>query len=113
MAKKYVLLFPLSQKEEELQRNLENIKAADEGERKPENGAGKRKKGKKQPRIQQVLGHIPKKARSEKFCQLCKTHGVPHLTHNTSECHKCGKDGGAKGAAGEKGNPHKKGKELW
>ncbi len=29
---------------------------------------------------------VPKKVRAEKFCQLCKTHGRPHQTHNTHNC---------------------------
>ena len=29
---------------------------------------------------------VPKKARAEKFCQLCKTHGGPHQMHNTRDC---------------------------
>jgi len=41
---------------------------------------------------------VPKKVRSEKFCQRCKTHGGPHLTHNTSDCHKYDKDGKPLGA---------------
>ncbi len=28
----------------------------------------------------------PKKAKTEKFCQRCKTHGGSYNTHNTSEC---------------------------
>jgi hypothetical protein len=32
-------------------------------------------------------GWIPKKGRSEKFCQRCKAHGGPFTTHNTLECH--------------------------
>ncbi len=31
---------------------------------------------------------VPKKVRSEMFCQRCKTHGGPHQTHNTSDCRK-------------------------
>jgi hypothetical protein len=31
---------------------------------------------------------VPKKARAERFCQRCKTHGGPHQTHNTSDCHR-------------------------
>ena len=45
--KKYMLLFLLPQKEEELLCNLKKIKAADEGEGSSEKGAGKGKKGKK------------------------------------------------------------------
>ena len=38
---------------------------------------------------------IPKKAKHslDYFCQLCKEHGGPHMTHNTKDCHKYEKDG--------------------
>jgi len=42
---------------------------------------------------------IPKKVRSEKFCQQCETHGGPHQMHNTSDCRKYDKDGKPLGAA--------------
>jgi hypothetical protein len=32
-------------------------------------------------------GRVPKKGRSEKFCQRCKAHGGPFTTHNTLDCH--------------------------
>jgi hypothetical protein len=31
-------------------------------------------------------GQVPKKGRSEKFCQHCKAHGGPFTTHNTLDC---------------------------
>ncbi len=31
-------------------------------------------------------GRVPKKGRSEKFCQWCKAHGGPFTTHNTLDC---------------------------
>jgi hypothetical protein len=31
-------------------------------------------------------GQIPKKGCSEKFCQHCKAHGGPFMTHNTLDC---------------------------
>ncbi len=31
-------------------------------------------------------GQVPKKGRSEKFCQRCKAHGSPYQTHNTLDC---------------------------
>ncbi len=31
-------------------------------------------------------GRVPKKGRSECFCQQCKAHGGPFLTHNTLDC---------------------------
>jgi hypothetical protein len=36
---------------------------------------------------------VPKKARTEKFCQRCKTHNGAHKTHNTNECRCYDKDG--------------------
>ncbi len=41
---------------------------------------------------------VLKKVHSEKFCQLCKTHGGPHQTHNTNDCRKYDKDGKPLGA---------------
>jgi hypothetical protein len=35
---------------------------------------------------------VPKKACSKKFCNNCKAHGSPYLTHNTSDCHCYDKD---------------------
>jgi hypothetical protein len=32
-------------------------------------------------------GRVPKKDRSEKFCQHCKAHGGLFTTHNTLDCH--------------------------
>ncbi len=57
----------------------------------------------------------PKKARTEKFCQRCKTHGGSYQTHNTNECRRYDKDGkptrqfGSKPS--EKHKPFKKGGE--
>jgi hypothetical protein len=31
-------------------------------------------------------GRVPKKGHSEKFCQWCKAHGKPFMTHNTLDC---------------------------
>ncbi len=33
-----------------------------------------------------LTGRVPKKGRSEKFCQRCKAHGGPFTTHNTVDC---------------------------
>ncbi len=46
-------------------------------------GKGKPKKGSSEKGSSL---RVPKKARTEKFCQLCKTHGGPHQMHNTHEC---------------------------
>jgi hypothetical protein len=57
----------------------------------------------------------PKKAKTEKFCQRCKTHGGAHNTHKTSECRRYDKDGKPTGQFGsklsEKHKPFKKGGE--
>jgi hypothetical protein len=31
-------------------------------------------------------GQVPKRGRSEKFCQRCKAHGRPFMIHNTLDC---------------------------
>ncbi len=36
---------------------------------------------------------VPKKVRFAKNCNLCKKHGVAHMTHSTGECRKYEKDG--------------------
>jgi len=55
---------------------------------------------------------VPKKARTEKFCQRCKTHGGSHQTHNTNDCRRWDKDGKPLGQYGsklsEKNKPYKK-----
>ena len=51
---------------------------------------------------------VPRKARAEKFCQLCKTHGGPHQTHNTRECRRYDKEGKPLGAASGKPSASKK-----
>jgi hypothetical protein len=57
----------------------------------------------------------PKKAKTEKFCQRCKTHGGSYTSHNTSECRRYDKDGKPTGQFGskssEKHKPFKKGGE--
>ncbi len=44
---------------------------------------------------------VPKKARTAKFCQHCKSNGGPYTSHNTKECRKYNKDGKAVEAAGK------------
>jgi hypothetical protein len=39
---------------------------------------------------------VPKKARTEKFCDLCKKHGGAHATYNTGDCKKYEKGGALK-----------------
>jgi hypothetical protein len=45
---------------------------------------------------------IPKKARSEKYCALCKKYGGAHTTHDTGSCSKFEKDGKEKAGWGSK-----------
>ncbi len=51
---------------------------------------------------------VPKKALTEKFCQLCKTHGRPHQMHNTRDCRCYDKEGKPLGAAAGKPSGSKK-----
>jgi hypothetical protein len=57
-------------------------------------------------------GRVPKKDRSEKFCQLCKAHGGPFTTHNILDC-RCYDSNGkplmaAAGKPSESKKPYKK-----
>ncbi len=49
---------------------------------------------------------VPKKVKTARFCQHCKSNGGPYTSHNTKECRKYDKDGKAEAAAGK--NPYKK-----
>jgi len=49
------------------------------------------KKGTKRPGTESP--RVPKKARTEKHCDLCKKHGGTHTTHNTRDCRRFEKDG--------------------
>ena len=40
--------------------------------------------------------HAPKKAHTEKLCDLCKKHGGAHTTHNTGDCKKYNAGGALK-----------------
>ena len=62
---------------------------------------------------------IPKKQRSEKFCNRCKDNGGAHTTHNTSDCNRYKADGtpnkdygarssSTKGKDGKKDKPYYK-----
>jgi len=57
----------------------------------------------------------PKKAKTEKYCRRCKSHGGAHQTHNTNECRRYDRDGKPTGHFGsktsEKHKPFKKGGE--
>ncbi len=57
-------------------------------------------------------GQVPKKGRSEKFCQRCKAHGGPFQTHNSLDC-RCYDSNGkplaaAAGKPSESKKPYKK-----
>ncbi len=55
---------------------------------------------------------VPKKGCSEKFCQQCKAHGGPFITHNTLDCHHYDSNGkpleAAAGKPSESKKPYKK-----
>jgi hypothetical protein len=53
-------------------------------------------------------GRVPKKGRSEKFCQRCKAHGGPFTTHNTLDCRRYDSNGKPLEAAAAKPAESKK-----
>ncbi len=57
-------------------------------------------------------GRVPKKGRSEKFCQCCKAHGGPFTIHNTLDCCRYDSNGklleAAAGKPSESKKPYKK-----
>ena len=53
---------------------------------------------------------IPKKQRTEKFCNRCKENGGAHTTHNTSDCNRYKADGSPNKDYGTKSAHAKKGK---
>lgn len=56
----------------------------------------------KRKRPNSDVDRIPKKARSEKYCALCKKYGGAHTTHDTGSCSKFEKDGKEKAGWGSK-----------
>jgi hypothetical protein len=56
-------------------------------------------------------GRVPKKGRSEKFCQWCKAHGGPFTAHNTLDC-RCYDSNGKPLKAGA-GKPSESKQEVW
>ncbi len=74
--------------------------------------SNKGKKGNKRPSTK-PMARVPKKACTEKHCDLCKKHGGAHSTHNTRDCQKYEKDGLEKANVrtakkdGKKTNPKK------
>jgi hypothetical protein len=55
-----------------------------------------------------TTGQVPKKGRSEKFCQHCKAHGAPYQSHNTLGCHCYDSNGKPLKAAAVKPSESKK-----
>jgi hypothetical protein len=86
----------------EKQRSKDKVTTARPEKGKPKRGAS----------AEGLTIRVPKKARTEKFCQRCKTHGGSHLTHNTNDCRRYDKDGKPLGQYGskpsEKHKPYKK-----
>ena len=71
----------------ETSKNDKKPKASVSGEKKAGEKGGKLKKdGKHSVSFEEE--RVPKKARSEKFCDLCKKHEGAHATHNTGDCKK-------------------------
>jgi hypothetical protein len=68
-------------------------------------GKGKPKKGMSE---KGSSDRIPKKARTEKFCQLCKTHSGPHQMHNKRKCRPYDKEGKPLGNSAGKSSGAKK-----
>ena len=86
----------MMERKNERQRSKEKAVVAAPGKRKPKRGSSGGG----------LSIRVPKKARTEKFCQLCKTHGGAHQTHNTSKCCHYDKDGKPLGAT--RGKPFDK-----
>ena len=55
--------------------------------------------------------HIPKKQRTDKFCNRCKDKGGAHNTHNTGDCNRYKADGTPNKKYGAKSGFSKKGKD--
>ena len=82
---------------------LENIEKCDKGASAPSKATsnghstgasnGNSDKSGKRKGMNSSSDRIPKKARNEKHCVLCKQHGGAHTTHNTNECKRYNKDG--------------------
>ena len=70
-------------------------------------GAGEERK------MESMDSRIPKKQKAvtflDKYCTLCKKHGVPHKTHNTHDCHRFNSDGTPTKGNGGAGNTQKPG----
>ncbi len=60
-----------------------------------EKASTKNEKGYKRPGMESTY-KTPKKACSEKHCDLCKKYGGAHTMHNTQDCHRYEKNGNEK-----------------
>ncbi len=85
-----------------------NLKAKEKGSTAP----SKPKGNPKRKASGGLTGRVPKKGRSEKFCQRCKAHGRPLTNHNTLDCHCYDSNGkpleAAAGKPSESKKPYKK-----
>jgi hypothetical protein len=59
-----------------------------------------------------TTGRVPKKGRSEKFCQRCKAHGEPFTMHKTLDCRCYDSNGKPFKAAADKPSESKIGASL-
>ena len=81
-----------------------NLKAKAKGSKAPAEAKGNpKRKASGGP-----TGRVPKKGRSEKFCQRCKAHGGPFTTHNTLDCRRYDSNGKPLEAAAAKPAESKK-----
>ncbi len=85
-----------------------NLKAKEKGSTAPSEAKGTpKRKASGGP-----TGRVPKKGRSEKFCQHCKAHGSPFATPNTFDCRRYDSNGkpleAAAGKPSESKKPYKK-----
>jgi hypothetical protein len=73
-----------------VERKGANLKAKGKGSRAPSSKA----KGNLKCKVSGgPTGRVPKKGRSERFCQRCKAHGGPFQTHNTLDCRRYDSNG--------------------
>jgi hypothetical protein len=84
-----------------VEKNGVNLKAKGKGSTAPSKAKGNPKR----KASGGLTGRVPKKGHSEKFCQCCKAHGGPFMTHNTLDC-RC-YDSNGKPLAAAAGKPSK------
>jgi hypothetical protein len=87
-----------------LERKGTNLKAKGKGSTAPSKPKGNpKRKASGSP-----TGQVPKKGPSEKFCQRCKAHGGPFMTHTTLDCRRYDNNGKPLKAAAGKPSESKK-----